>query len=256
MSLKEMSSVWGMNPNGVLHVGAHLGEEANDYESYGWLPVIWVEAQPDLVKSLRSKLHADRHQVFEAAVWDENDVKMTFLKANNSQSSSLLNFGSHSKSYPAIKMNEEFEVSTVRLDTLLGKNVIPNFANFDIQGAEGRAIISLGGRIDSIDAIYTEVNRKEVYLGCMQIDDMDNLLKSKGFERVAVRWVLGKGWGDALYLRKGVYTVSLGNRARKFGYILKFYRLQLFNQFIVSGKLLLQRIIFKKETVMNEISKQ
>ena len=35
MSLKEMSSVWGMNPNGVLHVGAHLGEEANEYESYG-----------------------------------------------------------------------------------------------------------------------------------------------------------------------------------------------------------------------------
>ena len=246
MSLKEMSSVWGMNPNGVLHVGAHLGEEANEYESYGWLPVIWVEAQPELVISLRTKLHADRHQVFEAAVWDEDNVKMTFLKANNSQSSSLLNFGSHAKSYPSIIMNEEFEVSTVRLDTLLGNNRLPNFANFDIQGAEGRAIISLGRKIDSIDAIYTEVNRKEVYLGCMQIDDMDDLLKSEGFERAAVRWVLGKGWGDALYLRKGVYTISFGNRTREFGYILNFYRLQLFNQVIGSGKLLLKRVIFKK----------
>ena len=247
MSLKEISSVWGVNPNGVLHVGAHLGEEAIEYESFGWLPVIWIEAQPKLVLALRNKLSEDKHQVFEAAIWDEDSVKMKFLMANNSQSSSLLNFGSHSKSYPSIIMDEQFEVSTVRLDTLLGEVDIPNFANFDIQGVEGRAIVSLGRRIDSIDAIYTEVNGKEVYVGCMQIDEMDNLLKSKGFKRVAVRWVLGKGWGDALYLRTWVYSLSFGSRVREFGYILNFYRLQLSNLIVGSGKFFLKRVIFRKK---------
>lgn len=249
ISLKEISSVWGIKPNGVLHVGAHLGEEAMEYESFGWLPVIWVEAQPELVKALRNKLSKDKHQVFEAAVWDEDCVKMTFLMANNSQSSSLLNFGSHSKSYPSVVMNKQLDVSTIRLDSLLIKNDIPNFANFDIQGVEGRAIMSLGRRIDGIDAIYTEVNRKEVYVGCMQIDEMDNLLKSEGFKRVAVRWVLGKGWGDALYLRTGVYSLGSKSRVREFGYVFNFYRLQLFNLFIGSGKSILKRVIFRKEVV-------
>ena len=252
MSLKEMSSVWGMQPNGVLHVGAHLAEEASEYESFGWLPVIWVEAQPELVKVLRNRLSKDQHQVFEAAIWDEDRVKMTFLMANNSQSSSLLNFGSHSKSYPSILMDREFEVSTVRLDTLLSQNDIPNFANFDIQGVEGRAIMSLGKRIESIDAIYTEVNRKEVYVGCMQINEMDNLLKSKGFRRVAVRWVLFKGWGDALYLRTGVYDYSIKKRIREFGYICNFYRLQLLNLIVGSAKLFLKRFILRRATYRNE----
>ena len=253
MSLKEISSVWGINPNGVLHVGAHLGEEAIEYESFGWLPVIWVEAQPKLVSALRNKLSEDKHQVFEAAIWDEDNVKMRFLMANNSQSSSLLNFGSHSNSYPSILMDEQFEVSTVRLDSLLREIEIPSFANFDIQGVEGRAIVSLGRRIDSLDAIYTEVNRKEVYIGCMQIDEMDILLNGEGFKRVAVRWVLGKGWGDALYLRTGVYSRSFGSRVREFGHIFNFYRLQLFTIIIGSGKLFLKKLIFRKETAKNEI---
>ena len=56
VSVAELSKDWNIAPTGVLHVGAHLAEEALDYETFGWTPVIWVEAQPNLVQALNSKL--------------------------------------------------------------------------------------------------------------------------------------------------------------------------------------------------------
>ena len=44
ITVSELSKYWNIAPTGVLHVGAHLGEEASDYEKFGWAPVIWVEA--------------------------------------------------------------------------------------------------------------------------------------------------------------------------------------------------------------------
>jgi FkbM family methyltransferase len=227
MPVAELSKIWGLKPQGVLHVGAHQGEEAADYEDYGWLPVIWVEAQPDLVAELKSRLDPDSHKVLEAAIWNIDDVKKSFKKASNSQSSSLLDFGSHSIDYPSVVMSDEFEVSTKRLDTLLRGSVIPSFVNLDIQGVEGLAIVSLGTKISQVDAIYTEVNKREVYIGCTQIRDLDVLLKELGFSRVATRWVLGKGWGDALYLRRRVNRVAFASKMRSFKCAIDYYSPQL-----------------------------
>ena len=70
ISVSELSRFWNIKPKGVLHVGAHLAEEAADYEKYGWLPVTWVEAQPNLVEVLEVNLHFPDHKVIEAAIWD------------------------------------------------------------------------------------------------------------------------------------------------------------------------------------------
>ena len=53
--------------------------------------------------------------------------------------------------------------------------------------------------LKNIDTIYTEVNRAEVYEGCVQIDELDYLLSD--FERVETSWA-GGTWGDAIYKRK------------------------------------------------------
>jgi FkbM family methyltransferase len=223
IQVSELVKVWGLKPRGVLHVGAHRAEEAIAYEEAGWLPVIWVEAQPDLVKSLTRDLNGENHKVLEAAVWDLDGLKKSFYVASNSQSSSLLDFGTHASDYPSVQISDQFDVTTKRLDTLLKDFEIPSFVNLDIQGVEGRAIISLGTRIEKIDAIYTEVNKWEVYLGCTLIKDLDVLLESMGFSRVAVRWVLGKGWGDALYLRREGFRNSYARNVFALIYSINFY---------------------------------
>lgn len=202
ISVSELSKYWSIKPRGVLHVGAHLAEEASDYENFGWAPVIWVEAQPNLVKILNSKLNPLLHKVIEAAVWEKNGVPLKLHIASNSQSTSLLNFGSHTDSYPDITYISEIDVSTKRLDSIIKIDEMPNFINLDIQGVELSAIKSLGLLLDAVDYIYTEVNKVEVYEGCTLVDDLDRYLLAEGFKRVTTRWYSKQGWGDALYMRK------------------------------------------------------
>jgi FkbM family methyltransferase len=197
-----MHKKMGVKPSGVLHVGAHEGEESADYLKFGWGHVVWVEAQPRLAAKLREQLDPQRNSVIEAAAWSQSGEKVKFNIASNSQSSSLLEFGSHAESYPTIKYVGIIEVETKRLDEVFKLPVRFNFINLDVQGAELEVLKGLDGILSGINWIYTEVNRKEVYKGCGTVEEIDNFLQEKGFNRVSTRWVYGKGWGDSLYTRE------------------------------------------------------
>jgi FkbM family methyltransferase len=199
--VSELSKYWKVSPTGVLHVGAHFAEEALDYEKFGWTPVIWVEAQPSLIQALKSKLDPSKHKVIEAAIWVENGVDLKLHIASNSQSTSLLEFGSHSDSYPDITFVSEIDVTTKRLDSIIRADEMPNFINLDVQGVELPAIKSLGNLLLSVDYIYSEVNKSEVYQSCTLISELDDYLSLNGFKRVTSRWYIQEGWGDAFYVR-------------------------------------------------------
>jgi FkbM family methyltransferase len=201
ISVKELARNWSIRPSGVLHVGAHLGEEALAYQEFGWLPVIWIEAQPELVQKLRERLDRPAHRIIQAAVWNVNDLVLNLHVASNSQSSSLLEFGSHSTDYPEIKFTNEIPVESKRLDALIPPSEMPNFINLDIQGVEMQAIEGLGNLTENLDYIFVEVNRREVYVDCTKVWELDEYLMNLGFKRVTTRWYLKQGWGDALYIR-------------------------------------------------------
>lgn len=210
--LRELSRIFNMPEMGVLHVGAHEAEESVYYDALGWHPVIWVEAQPNLVAKLNSRLDLHVNKIIQAAVWDTSGVELNFNVSSNSQSSSLLELGTHSEDYPSIKYVSELEVTTKRLDEILSEEDDFRFINLDLQGVEGRAILGLGNLLSKADYLYTEVNKREVYVGCSLISDIDELMKTGGFSRVATRWVPFKGWGDAFYIRNTVSSRSLGQR--------------------------------------------
>ena len=44
--------MYQIHPIGVLHVGAHDGEEQDEYQKLYWGPVTWIEAMPKKVESL------------------------------------------------------------------------------------------------------------------------------------------------------------------------------------------------------------
>lgn len=224
--VSELQSDWNLSVNGVLHVGAHIGEEALQYEGAAWTPVIWIEAQQDLAHDLREKLNPQLHRVIEAAVYDENGVALSLHISSNSQSSSLLNFGTHQQDYPEILMSKDMAVSTKRLDALIEEKAMPNFINLDIQGVELKALHGLGGLIENVKYIYTEVNRFNVYEGCSNIHDIDDFLRSKGFRRATTRWQWLEGWGDALYLRKDEPKQSAQQFIRSFLRLIYFYKPQ------------------------------
>lgn len=203
-SVSNLRKYWNIRPTGVLHVGAHEAEEAAEYEKANWIPVIWVEGQVELANTLKARLDHSRHTVIQAFVWDKSGEVLTFKQTNNSQSSSLLDFGSHSKDYPNVVVQNEYAVTTSRLDAALPKSAKFDFINLDLQGVELQALVGLGQQISEAKWIYTEVNKKNVYKKCTLVRDLDLFLKQHQFRRVATRWVRGKGWGDALYVHRKV----------------------------------------------------
>lgn len=226
ISINELVNDWNVNPESVLHVGAHEGEESKEYERHNWTPVIWIEAQPKLVQRLREKLDPVNHTIMEAAVFNVDDIELEFKISSNSQSSSLLNFGTHSRDYPEITFVEKLKVKTSRLDTILYSGNIPEFINLDIQGVELPALESLGDLINKVRFIYTEVNRIGVYEGCSLVGEVDDFLNSHGFKKLTSRWHYLEGWGDALYVRKGQKPQSIVQLLRSKFRLIMFYKPQ------------------------------
>ena len=112
ISVDELHNLWNIRPTGVVHVGAHLAEESKEYEKFNWVPIIWIEAQPSLVEELKKKLDPTFNSVIEAAVWNKSDVELELNVASNSQSTSLLDFGSHESSYPDVTFTNSLKVKT------------------------------------------------------------------------------------------------------------------------------------------------
>jgi FkbM family methyltransferase len=198
-----MKRIFQVEPQTILHVGAHHGEELVDYIASGWgsKKWIWVEAQSDLAQNLQKKFVNDRDIVLEACVWSVSGEEKVFNNATNSQSSSLLEFAEHSVDYPEIKKMSETRMITIRLDDLLPEQEKIDLVNLDIQGAELEAIKGLGQLASDVKWIYTEVNWKYMYADCPLIEDMDLELEKLGFIRVATKKAFRASWGDALYIK-------------------------------------------------------
>jgi FkbM family methyltransferase len=210
--IKEFVKLHGLNAVGVLHVGAHKAEEAEEYISCGLAskhPIIWVEAQANLVRNLESQLDSKLHKIYCAVAWDRSGEELTFNVTSKSASSSLFDLGRHLEIYPEIKVDETIAVRTSRLDEVLHPDDEFNFVVLDIQGAELPALIGLGDRLNRVNWIFTEISREALYKGATQFNDLDSFLRDQGFERVFSAWDRKAGWGDAFYVRTQIYSTSV-----------------------------------------------
>lgn len=208
ISVKELHRFWRVRPLGVIHVGAHAAEELDDYEIFGFGPIAWVEAQPFLVSDLHTRVKPPS-VVIEALIWDTSGEPMTLKLTNNSQSSSVFDFGTHQIDHPDIKVIEEISLTTSRLDEILPNGFTHNFLNIDIQGAEYQALRSLGKLIDNFHYVYLEVNKAQVYKGIEQVGAIDRLLRESGFVRVATVWTTAS-WGDAFFMKRDLAESTFG----------------------------------------------
>lgn len=206
ISLEYMCEKYNFKPKGVLHVGAHLGEEAVDYDKMGINKVVWVEGNEDLIPQLKNNLISyDNQLVLNYLISNVDDEEYDFNISNNGQSSSILEMDKHLRYYPQINIVYTKKVKSKRIDTIIKEHNINiedyDFLNLDIQGAELLALEGMGETLKPFKYIYTEVNTGEVYKGCAKITEIDAFLGEHGFERVETK-MTPKEWGDALYIKK------------------------------------------------------
>lgn len=213
INFKKCIELCGNPVGGIIHIGAHHGEEIKDYAESNVKNVIWFEANKKLMKHLfdnTCKYQNVKQEYFCEVLSDEDDKEIEFKITNNGQSSSMLELGTHEKHYPSIKVIEKQTLKTRRFDTFY-KNKINlinlkeiNFINLDVQGAELKVLKGFGDIFENyknIKAIYSEVNFEEVYIGAPLVQEIDEYLNRYKFTRILTVDTPYK-WGDALYLRK------------------------------------------------------
>jgi FkbM family methyltransferase len=178
---------------GVLHLGAHLGQEAGAY-SVKKKPVIWVEAIPSIYSRLCKKISTIPNQsAFCALLTDRDGGEYTFHISNNDEgvSSSIYEFGKYGNGEASLwpdldlKMTGHITLSSVRLDTLLKENnVNPSEYDMwvmDLQGAELLALKGAGHLLAYCRSLYVEVSLVEVYRGGAMWRELEGFLSGRGF---------------------------------------------------------------------------
>lgn len=208
---KNLVNEYIKKANGVLHLGAHAGQEAANYHSLN-KPVVWVEAMPHVFDRLVKNVSQYHNQkAICALITDFDNEKYTFNISNNVDgvSSSIFEFGDYSSGknslWPELNLNmiNKIELTSTKLDSLFEKNNIESknydFWVIDLQGAELLAMKGADVSINNCKTIYVEISQEEVYKNGVLYPELKRFLNSKGF--VAL-YEPKKIHDDVLFVRK------------------------------------------------------
>jgi FkbM family methyltransferase len=201
LSFTGLRKKYNMDVKGIIHVGAHHGEEISEYIENGVQDIVLFEPLSECFDVLAQKVatlnaNIEGHQV---ALGSTPGTATMYLSDNEKQSSSILKPKVHLTHHPHVKFNGTEEVEVDLLDNFDTKDY--NFLNMDVQGYELEVLKGATETLKRVDYVYCEVNRDEVYEGNAYVEELDEFLSSYGMERVETSWE-GQIWGDALYIKK------------------------------------------------------
>lgn len=201
LSFTQIYLKYKMNISGVIHVGAHHGEEVPVYINNGISKIVLfepLEENFDIIENHVKNYNANiiGHQV---ALGSENKIVDMYLSSNQLESSSILKPKKHLELYSNITFERTEKVEVKRLDDYNYTDY--NLLNIDVQGYELEVLKGSEKTLQYIDYIYCEVNDAEIYEGNAYISDIDDYLSKYSFKRAETNWWENHGWGDALYIK-------------------------------------------------------
>ena len=189
-----------MDIKGIIHVGAHYGEEIGEYVNNGIQEIILFEPLSECFDILQRKIFDLNANIegYQVALGSSPGTAEMYISDNEMQSSSILKPKIHLTHHPHVKFNGIEEVEVDVLDNFDTKDY--NFLNMDVQGYELEVLKGGTGTLKHVDYVYCEVNRDELYEGNAYIQDIDDFLSKYDMIRVETNWEGGL-WGDALYIK-------------------------------------------------------
>jgi len=203
LDFQSLLNKYDLNIRGVIHIGAHIGQEYQIYKNNGIRNCIFFEPLKDNFKKLKENI-ADDEVIFvnKALGNEEKLILMNVESVNGGQSSSILKPKHHLTQYPHITFDKTEEVEMIKLDNFMVNMNYENFnfINIDVQGYELEVFKGSSETLKKIDYIIAEVNRAELYENCASVFQIDDYLSKFSFERVETSWE-GVTWGDALYVK-------------------------------------------------------
>jgi FkbM family methyltransferase len=202
INFTNLRKKYNMNVKGVVHIGAHYGEEIQEYVDNGIQKITVFEPLSKNFEVLAERLQDINADIdgYQVALGSEMGKANMYLSSNEAQSSSILKPKEHLKHHPDVTFDGMEEVEVSILDEYdLGD---ANFINMDVQGYELEVLKGGKNTLNNIDYVYCEVNRGEMYEGNAMITEIDDYLSGYGFKRVETYWPeTWYKWGDALYIK-------------------------------------------------------
>lgn len=183
LSEKIYNNILSDSASGILHIGAHIGQESKFYDSIN-KSVIWIEPIPIIFSELSRNIDLYPRQIaFNYLLGSENKENVDFwISSNNSVSSSIYKLGDD-HGWHGVEMNSSLKLNLVRLDAVFDKNILMNYQNWviDVQGAELDVLIGCGNLIELCQTLLIEVSARNTYEGGSKYTDVRNFLVKLGF---------------------------------------------------------------------------
>lgn len=203
LNIQELARKYNLKITGVIEVGAHWGQEYKDYSSIGVKNFVFIEPCRAAFEVLKNKFATTPDVIlFNHACGDVHGSATMFTgPTNQGMSNSLLKPKIHLTQHPDVLFPDTEIVDVELLDKLDFDRSKFNLINMDAQGFEDRILRGGVETLKTIDYIYTEVNRLEMYENNAMVEQLDAMLPD--FQRVETGWASDyHGWGDALFIRK------------------------------------------------------
>jgi FkbM family methyltransferase len=204
---------------GILHIGAHQGEEVDHYLKLGFQNIILIEANPQWYEFLITKFKDNpRIKIFGVAVSDVNgeiDFHIHTSRSGSTEPASLLKMKEFNKIVKTLQTADTIKVEVITLNEFFVRNNLSphdyNFMNIDIQGAELMAFKGASDILKTMDVIISEVNLIELYENAPLENDIIDYLAGSGFVKVnAIYHNLYDergtfpAWGECLFIKNSL----------------------------------------------------
>lgn len=193
---------------GIVHVGAHYGEEAPDYHARG-VRGLWVEAHPEYAKMMFANLDQyDTQEGIQALFSDTDGDEVDFWITADEFASSMLKPALHQIQNPHAYTTGSIKLRTQRFDTYMDTSDWGAHLNWgeynvlvlDVQGAELKVWNGMGDYQECFEAIISEYSTVEFYEGVPRLTDLEQAYE--GFDRVYPELGQELWHGDALFIRR------------------------------------------------------
>lgn len=204
LDFKELVRKYDIKFNNVTVVGAHWGEEYDDFLFAGAKHITFIEpcqkAFSVLVEKFKDNPIVKLHNCACGEAFGQGIMYTGDYTVNNGQSNSLLKPSLHLDIHPTVLFPDTEEVSIAPLDQMLEQGKEPQLLYMDAQGYEGFVLKGAKETLKTVNWVYTEINFGEVYENCTKSEELDELLSD--FDRVETGVKVGGLWSDSLYKRR------------------------------------------------------
>ena len=203
-------------PRGVIHVGAHEGQEVESYLACGFRKILLIEANPELAAGLHARFR-DRPEIavhtFAAADVDgELALHIHTSRSGSVEPASILELKDFKKYVTTLHTPRTVAVRGRRLDSFVAEERIDladyNLLTVDVQGAELKVFAGAGGVLAAMQGVLSEVNVIEMYDGGAVEPQIVEFLAGAGFRRAKATYhelynerERRPAWGEVLFLR-------------------------------------------------------